>query len=47
MSVFKQMGVNMKAIKKTKDLLMGLALVGILYVFMIMMFILNSEVSSF
>ena len=41
------MGANMKAIKKTKDLLMGLALVGILYVFMIMMFILNSEVSSF
>ena len=41
------MGVNMKAIKKTKDLLMGLALVGILYVFMIMMFILNSEVSNF
>ena len=41
------MAVNMKAIKKTKDLLMGLALVGILYVFMIMMFILNSEVSNF
>ena len=41
------MGVNVKAIKKTKDLLMGLALVGILYVFMIMMFILNGEVSNF
>ena len=41
------MGVNVKAIKKTKDFLMGLALVGILYVFMIMMFILNSEVSNF
>ena len=41
------MGVNVKAIKKTKDLLMGLVLVGILYVFMIMMFILNSEVSNF
>ena len=41
------MGVNMIAIKKTKDLLMGLALVGILYVFMIMMFILNSEVNNF
>jgi hypothetical protein len=41
------MGVNMKAIKKTRDLLMGLALVGILYVFMIMMFILNGEVSNF
>ena len=37
----------MKAIKKTRDLLMGLALVGILYVFMIMMFILNGEVSNF
>ena len=41
------MGVNMKAIKKIKDLLMGLVLVGILYVIMIMMFILNSEVSNF
>jgi hypothetical protein len=37
----------MKAIKKTKDLLMGLTLVAILYVLMIMMFILNSEVNSF
>ena len=37
----------MKAIKKTKDLLMGLVLVGILYVFMIMMFILNGEMSNF
>jgi len=35
------MGVNMKAIKKTKELLMGLVLVGILYVLMIMMFVLN------
>ena len=41
------MGVNVKAIKKTKDLLMGLAVIGILYVIMIMMFILNSEVNSF
>jgi len=41
------MGVNMKAIKKTKELLMGLVLVGILYVLMIMMFILNSEVNTF
>jgi hypothetical protein len=41
------MGVNMKAIKKTKELLMGLVLVGILYVFMIIMFILNSEVNTF
>ena len=47
MRILKQMGVNMRAIKKTKDLLMGLALVGILYVFMIMMFILNSEVNNF
>ena len=47
MRIFKQMGVNMKAIKKTKDLLMGLVLVGMLYVFMIMMFILNSEVNNF
>lgn len=37
----------MKAIKKTKELLMGLVLVGILYVLMIMMFILNSEVNTF
>ena len=37
----------MKAIKKTKDLLMGLAVIGILYVIMIMMFILNSEVNNF
>jgi hypothetical protein len=37
----------MKAIEKTKNLLMGLTLVAILYVFMIMMFILNSEVNSF
>ena len=37
----------MKAIKKTKELLMGLVLVGILYVFMIIMFILNSEVNTF
>ncbi len=35
------------SIKKTKELLMGLVLVGILYVLMIMMFILNSEVSVF
>ena len=47
MRILKQMGGNMRAIKKTKDLLMGLALVGILYVFMIMMFILNSEVNNF
>ena len=37
----------MKAIEKTKNLLMGLTLVAILYVLMIMMFILNSEVNSF
>ena len=37
----------MKAIEKTKKLLMGLTLVAILYVLMIMMFILNSEVNSF
>jgi len=34
-------------IKKTKDLLMGMALLAILYVLMISMFILNSEVSTF
>ena len=37
----------MKAIEKTKNLLMGVTLVAILYVLMIMMFILNSEVNSF
>ena len=37
----------MKAIKKTKNILMGLTLIAILYVFMIMMFILNSEVNNF
>ena len=37
----------MKAIEKTKNLLMGLTLVAILYVLMIMMFILNSEVNNF
>jgi len=37
----------MKAIKKTKELLMGLILIAILYVLMIMMFILNSEVNTF
>ena len=37
----------MKAIEKTKKLLMGLTLVAILYVLMIMMFILNSEVNTF
>ena len=41
------MGVNMKAIKKTKNLLMGLPLIATLYVLMIMMFILNSEVNTF
>ena len=41
------MGVNMKAIKKTKNLLMGLTLIATLYVLMIMMFILNSEVNNF
>ena len=41
------MGANMKAIKKTKNILMGLTLIAILYVFMIMMFILNSEVNNF
>ncbi len=37
----------MKVIKKTKEFLMGLILVAILYVLIIMMFILNSEVSVF
>jgi hypothetical protein len=37
----------MKAIKKTKELLMGLILIAILYVLIIMMFILNSEMSVF
>jgi hypothetical protein len=41
------MAVNMKAIKKTKNLLTGLTLIAILYVLMIMMFILNSEVNTF
>ena len=35
------MGVNMKAIKKTKNLLMGLVLIALLYVLMIMMFVMN------
>jgi hypothetical protein len=37
----------MKVIKKTKEFLMSLILVAILYVLIIMMFILNSEVSVF
>ena len=37
----------MKAIKKTKELLMGLILIAILYVLIIMIFILNSEMSVF
>ena len=37
----------MKVIKKTKEFLMGLILVAILYVLIIMMFILNSEVNTF
>jgi hypothetical protein len=37
----------MKTIKKTKELLMGLILIAILYVLIIMMFILNSEMSVF
>lgn len=37
----------MKAIKKTKEILMGLTLIAILYVLIIMMFILNSEVNNF
>jgi len=41
------MGVNMRLIKKTKDFLMGLVLVAMLYMIMIMMFILDSEVSNF
>ena len=41
------MGVNMRLIKKTKDFLMGVVLVAMLYMIMIMMFILDSEVSNF
>ena len=41
------MGVNMRLIKKTKNFLMGLVLVAMLYMIMIMMFILDSEVSNF
>ena len=41
------MVVNMRAIKKIKDFLMGLVLVAMLYMIMIMMFILDSEVSNF
>ena len=41
------MAANLKSFKKTKNLLMGLTLIAILYVFMIMMFILNSEVNNF
>ena len=37
----------MKAIKKTKNVLMGLVLVGLAYVWLVIMFILDSEVSSF
>ena len=37
----------MKSIKRTKEFLMGLILVAILYVLIIMMFILNNEMSVF
>ena len=41
------MGVNMKATTKIKNVLMGLTIAAMLYLWLVIMFILDSEMSAF